>query len=220
MSSQESRKSNIFQVLSESDLNEIIIDHGDKLLTVMHSVKNDIPNVNFVKLKYEFVELAKQNPESFFAFVNLNEFITKNDMKVNSLMNILPRFVFYFAKTEVASINRASKNTLHSTFTQLKTKIAEKMSKKNESQPEPPKQDASPHATGKDANAQPAQSAPSEPAQPSAESQTNKQLQEQLAQLKEIERVSQLKKEYDMKQLQHIQKMKEIEENKKQKPKK
>ena len=105
---------NIFRVLNEGDLEEILEINKFKVVVVMYSNKNCGP---CKKIKPQFVSLAKEHPNSYFVYVDLGDFkITDN--KYTKYISGTPQFVFYIS-------NKYAHNILGPNLMELKKVTSE-----------------------------------------------------------------------------------------------
>ena len=113
---------NLFQVISENNLDEILSNNPQKLILIMLSSKNCGP-CKIIKPK--FVGLSKQHNDVFFIYVDITNYaITTN--KYFAEYEYTPTFLFYFNGSKVAFIKGARKQSLYNTLTVVKQKIEEK----------------------------------------------------------------------------------------------
>jgi len=114
---------NIYQVIKEKDLNEIINDHPQDLLLIMYSSKTCGP---CKKIKPLFINMSKENEDSFFVYIDINNYDGDISKYTNGFEGT-PKFSFYFNKNEIAIIYGANEQVLKDTYMKLKMKILEKM---------------------------------------------------------------------------------------------
>jgi len=113
---------NLFQVISENNLDEILSNNPQKLVLIMLSSKNCGP-CKIIKPK--FVGLSKQHNDVFFIYVDISNYaITTN--KYFAEYEYTPTFLFYFNGSKVAFIKGAREQSLYNTLTVVKQKIEEK----------------------------------------------------------------------------------------------
>jgi thiol-disulfide isomerase/thioredoxin len=115
-------ENNIFQVTEEQHLDEILQNNAQKLTLIMYSSKTCGP---CKLIKPKFVFLSKQNKDCFFAYIDINAFVSTTRKYI---MNVecTPKFSYYFGGKEVASFNGAHEQALIDTLTLLKDKIEAK----------------------------------------------------------------------------------------------
>lgn len=114
---------NIFQVVKESDIDDITVKHSQNLVIIMYSSK-DCPPCKTIKPK--FVGLSKQHKDVFFIYVDRNKY--EYDVTINKYFKeyeYTPTFLFYFNKSKVAFIEGAHEPALVKTLLILKQKIEE-----------------------------------------------------------------------------------------------
>ena len=85
---------NLFQVLNEDDLDEILEDNNDILTVILFSAKWCGP---CRKTKPSYIKFSKENKKSFFVYINID---TYSDNKFNYMSNVnnIPHFEFYYQK--------------------------------------------------------------------------------------------------------------------------
>jgi thiol-disulfide isomerase/thioredoxin len=113
---------NIFQVLNETHLEEIMTNHIRNLVVVMLSSK-ECPPCKAIKPK--FVGLAKKNTDVFFIYVDRSNYNVMAN-KYFASFEFTPTFIFYFGGNQIAFVEGANEENLIKTLTILKQKIEEK----------------------------------------------------------------------------------------------
>ncbi len=113
---------NIFQVINENNLDEILSHHMRDLVVIMLSGKNCSP---CKAIKPKFVELSKQYKDIFFVYVDITNYTTVGN-KYFSEYEFTPTFLFYFGYSKIAFIEGAHEQSLVKTLLTLKQKIEEK----------------------------------------------------------------------------------------------
>ncbi len=111
---------NIFQVLKETDLDEIMNDHNQNLVVVMFSTKTCRP---CMRIKPKFVDMAKENGECFFVYIDLNNF-ENTEYKYTKTVEATPKFSYYFNNVEIADVMGADESVVSKTLSHLKNKIS------------------------------------------------------------------------------------------------
>lgn len=113
---------NIFQVIKETHLDEILRDHSRNLVIVMYSTKDCV----FCKeIKPKFVNLSKTYTDSFFVYVDGTN-MTYTNNKYFAEYTHVPVFIFYFGQTKLASIEGANEEKLIYFINLFRQKIDEK----------------------------------------------------------------------------------------------
>ena len=110
---------NIFQVLKETDLDEIMNDHTQNLVIVMYSTKTCGP---CMRIKPKFVSLSRENTDCFFVYIDLNIF-EDTSFKYTRSVRGTPKFSYYFNNVEIACVMGADESVVVSTLANLKNKI-------------------------------------------------------------------------------------------------
>ncbi len=113
---------NIYRVRYCPDLDEILRDHAQKLVVVMFSSKSCGPCINF---KPKFIQHAKQNPNCFFVYIDVNDFEDKNGKYIGKVRGT-PKFVYFFNSQEVGDVLGAKEVTFLETLNFFKDKIEER----------------------------------------------------------------------------------------------
>ena len=113
---------NIFQVINETHLDEILSQHMRDLVVIMLSSKNCGPCKT---IKPRFVELSKQHKDIFFVYVDRTNYdVMENKYFADYLFT--PTFLFYFGGNRVAFIEGNHEESLIKIIMILKQKIEEK----------------------------------------------------------------------------------------------
>ena len=113
---------NIFQVLKETDIEEILEEHTQSLVLIMVSSKGCPP---CAEIRPKFIKLAKDNPDCFFVYIDRSNFIPpKSDFFKGE--NVTPKFLFYFNIQEIAEIIGAHEDAIVKTLHHIKSKIEAK----------------------------------------------------------------------------------------------
>ena len=81
---------NLFQVLSDDDLDEILLDHRSEIVLVLYGTKTC---QRTRRIKPKFVELAHQYSDFFFVYVDLLRY--KTDGRYSKDINRTPTFLFF-----------------------------------------------------------------------------------------------------------------------------
>lgn len=113
---------NIFQVINENDLDEILSNHIRDLVVIMLSSQTCAP---CKVIKPKFVGLSQQHKDVFFVYIDRSSYtITGN--KYFTEFEYTPTFVFYFGGNKIAFVEGGHEPSLVQAITVLKQKIAEK----------------------------------------------------------------------------------------------
>jgi len=113
---------NIFQVINETHLDEILSQHVKSLIVVMLSSKNCGPCKT---IKPKFVALAKHHQDMFFVYIDRTNYDVMNN-KYFADYQFTPTFLFYFGGNRVAFFEGAHEESLVKIVTILKQKIEDK----------------------------------------------------------------------------------------------
>lgn len=124
---------NIFQVLDEQHIDEILEDHQTQITIIMFSSK-PCPHCKMIKPK--FVDLAKQEGDCFFIYVDITNFKTTKGTYTKALEST-PYFAYYIHGQQLANITGAHEQALVKTLHAIKEKIATKQQSQTQSQEQP-----------------------------------------------------------------------------------
>ena len=113
---------NLFQVLSASDVTEILNEHTESLIIIMFSSKTCSP---CKLIKPTFVQSSRDNSDCYFLYVDISKFEDKNVTFTNDIQGT-PKFSYYFNNQEIAYILGGDKNVFINTLQDLKNKIEAK----------------------------------------------------------------------------------------------
>lgn len=113
---------NIFQVLSDSDVEEIFNENTQSLIILMFSSKNCGPCMD---VKPTFINLAKEHKDCIFLYIDIHNFKDEGGQIMKNV-EATPKFSYYFNKQEIAYILGAEKSVLLKTVQDLKDKIEAK----------------------------------------------------------------------------------------------
>lgn len=113
---------NIFQVTSETHLNNIIEDNPQKIVLIMYSTKNCKPCKEF---KPKFISMAKKNTNTLFIYVDNTKYNVETNKHFNKLTST-PSFLFYFSGIELGVVVGANETTIATTLANFEQKIEER----------------------------------------------------------------------------------------------
>ena len=113
---------NLYQVIKEEDLNEILEDNIRKLVVIMFSSKDCIPCMNILP---KFVETAEQKLDCFFVYINIHKY-TDTSKKYTEKLKCTPRFAYYYNKQELAYVLGQNEKVFIKTLNDLIFRIKEK----------------------------------------------------------------------------------------------
>lgn len=113
---------NIFQVINETHLDEILLQHMRDLVIIMLSSKT-CPPCKIIKPK--FIELSKSHKDVFFVYVDRSNYNGTTN-KYFAEYEFTPTFLFYFGNNRVAFIEGSHEESLIKILMILKQKINEK----------------------------------------------------------------------------------------------
>jgi thiol-disulfide isomerase/thioredoxin len=113
---------NIFQVINESHLDEILSQHVRDMVVIMLSSKDCAP---CRVIKPKFVALSKEHSDVFFVYIDKSNYaVTQN--KYFTEFEYTPTFVFYFGGNKIAFVEGGHEPSLVRAIMVLKQKIDEK----------------------------------------------------------------------------------------------
>jgi hypothetical protein len=110
---------NIYQVIDERDIDEILRANTNKLVVMMFSM---IGCSSCKEMKPLFVNMSKQHTESIFIYVCINKF-NETDKKYTNWVQYYPSFSYYFKLNEISRFTGGDFNKLIQTFSYLKIEI-------------------------------------------------------------------------------------------------
>jgi len=113
---------NIYRVINEPDLNEILLDNSHRLVCIVFLTKNADPQLNIKKC---FIQMASENPNNFFIYIDLNSF-TFTEKRFT--FNRLPTTFYYLDNEEIANVQGNNTDKIYDTFNQLIKLINQKIS--------------------------------------------------------------------------------------------
>ena len=113
---------NIYRVINEPDLNEILLDNSHRLVCVVFLTKNADPQLNIKKC---FIQMAYENPNNFFIYIDLNSF-TFTEKRFT--FDRLPTTFYYLDNEEIANVQGNNVHKIYDTFNQLVKLINQKIS--------------------------------------------------------------------------------------------
>jgi len=119
---------NIFQVIKEDHLDEILSNYMQNLVLVMLSSKTCGPCKT---IKPKFVDLSKKNKDTVFIYIDRDNYELTHNKYFNQF-KFTPTFIFYFGKNQIAFVEGAHEEALVKTIALLKQKIEEKKKEFNE----------------------------------------------------------------------------------------
>lgn len=220
-----SLQGNIYQLLSGTDLEEVLNDNKDSIVIVMFSDKMCEPCKT---IKPHFINLSIKNPDAFFVYIDINNFDHQNKVVVP---HAVPKLVFFYNTFELAYVEGAKIDEFLHTFEFLKNKIftakqkLEVEKKLNESFSKINTSTISSSDLSKLTNGESEQTTSEKngidgaeikltPEFTNNESSETKQKLVQLQQLQQIREINKFKQLQQLKQLQAIKTSKEINESK------
>lgn len=113
---------NIYRVINESQIDEILEDNKQKLVVLMYSAKTCGPCKLF---KPKFVALANQHKDVLFIYIDRLQF-TIGANKYFKKYESTPTFLYYFGNQELAYVVGVHETSIVSTIFTIKQKIEER----------------------------------------------------------------------------------------------
>lgn len=110
---------NIFQVINENHLSEILENNVKTLTVVMMSSKECPPCKAF---KPRFVAFSKEHQDCLFVYIDILNYKNLTNKYTTDLKST-PTFYFYFNETRLAVITGAHDQTINNTILTIKEKI-------------------------------------------------------------------------------------------------
>lgn len=112
-------ENNLFQVIDENDLDEILNEHRDNLVVIMFSSKMC---THCKKIKPKFVDLSTNNKDCLFIYIDLDNFKDTSTKYTQNIQHI-PHFVYYLNNTSLSVISGANEEAISKVLVFLKDKI-------------------------------------------------------------------------------------------------
>lgn len=113
-------KSNIYIVLNENDMDDILVKNMDILIIVLYISKKED---NYINMRRQYIEISKVLQNDIFLFIDISEF--KNTMG-KYVKNIdIPIIEFYYNKAMIAYTAGFNKEMIIKSVFSLKTKLNE-----------------------------------------------------------------------------------------------
>ena len=91
---------NLFQVIKEGDLDEILNDHLHELTVIMYSARDCMPSKTILPT---FVNTAKEKPNCFFVYIDKDSY-EDTTRKYTEKIKCTPRFSYYYNNQEIAYV--------------------------------------------------------------------------------------------------------------------
>lgn len=120
MNNIEMEKSNIYVVLNENDVDDILIKNADTLIIILHISKKEDAYIN---MRRQYIEISRVLQNEIFLFVDVNEF--KNTIGKYTKNIDMPLVEFYFNKAMIAYTAGFNKEMIMKSVFSLKTKLNE-----------------------------------------------------------------------------------------------
>ena len=114
---------NIFQVINENDLSQIVNNSQDKLVVVMFTNYTSFDKVLSYKLKKAFFDVSKAYMVNVFIYVDLNNFDGDPEKFTQDLK--IPRFCFYFNKDPLGNVQGLNLNIFVQQLDFINSKLEE-----------------------------------------------------------------------------------------------
>lgn len=107
-----SRSNNLFQITREDHLLDAFSSHANQLVVVMFSAKWCGP---CKKIKPQFVQLADQNPDAFFIYIDVDQY-EDDKYEYHASVRAMPTFAFYVDNKELTRFEGADIDKLTRTI--------------------------------------------------------------------------------------------------------
>lgn len=197
---------NIFKVIDETSLEEILSDHKNELVVVTFTSTT----INNNDIRKCLLQLSTENKDCIFVFITTDDFINTT-YKYTKNVKPLPKSCFYFDMEELVSVQGSNISDVVVLFYNIKNKIIQKLQKmvlmtKNKTEQA--------NQTVTDSNFNPTTNNPNPNPNPNSniQQQNNNRQLDQYNRLEHIQKMIQLKKIHEIDQLQKIARSKELEE--------
>lgn len=117
---------NLFKVLSEEDMDEILDDNSRRIVVVMYASKT-----RGKSMKLDFAKIAEKNKDTFFVYLDVNDYKDKT-YKYTKDLERLPKFVLYYNHDMAAHVIGEDKDALIKVLLKVKELIADRLRKEME----------------------------------------------------------------------------------------
>jgi len=116
---------NIYRVINELDLEDILNKHSKSLVVIMYSSKTCRP---CLMIKPLFISLSKKYNDCFFVYIDLNDFEEKTEKYTTGMgIRATPHFLFMFNNEIIAAVSGANREILVDTLDQLRNQWKNKI---------------------------------------------------------------------------------------------
>ena len=120
MNNMETEKSNIYIVLNENDMDEILIKNTNTMIIILYISKKEDAYIN---IRRQYIDISRVLQNEIFLFVDVNEF--KNTVGKYIKKIEIPLIEFYFNKAMIAYTSGFNKEMIIKSIFSLKTKLNE-----------------------------------------------------------------------------------------------
>lgn len=118
---------NIFRVLNENDLVEILNSYTTKMIVISFISKTSDTNCG---IKKALVKLSQENPENIFLYIDVHNYLQTNSILINHIQGV-PTTFFYYANEEIACAKGNHISDIVDTFYLLIKKISPSQEQKD-----------------------------------------------------------------------------------------
>lgn len=112
---------NLYRVVHENDLDEILLENAHRLVAIMFVTKTIDAQL---QLKKCLMQLASENPNNFFVYIDVNSYTTTNN-RLTKKIEKMPSTYLYLDNEEAACVQGNQPKLIYETFLQLAKKIEE-----------------------------------------------------------------------------------------------
>src|SRR5207253_1193744 len=113
--------SNLFRVVSERDLTELLNDHTHQLVTVVFVLPPD-QQINF---KRWITSYAKENKDNFFVYVDMTEYEVSDDKYTKEMQT--SKTLFYLNNELIAQVKGTQISLICDTFNRLRNLMHQRL---------------------------------------------------------------------------------------------
>lgn len=106
---------NIFKVLNETDLNDVLNNHKYNIVIMMFS-SDKCQSCKIIKPFY--INMSKHFNNEIFIYIDVDNFVHTSNKYINNV-DVIPKFIFLYNLQEIASVGGSDKNLLIDTLNEI-----------------------------------------------------------------------------------------------------